>query len=244
VLRANLSTSGTLASADRAVVSWSGGKDSCLAAHLAAEQGLRIAALLCMVEPAADRSRSHALPSWILHAQARAIGCDLELVPAGWPDYEQAFVTALTGLHAQGVREAIFGDIDLQPHREWEEKVCARAGIAARLPLWEWPRERVVEEILGRGIEAVCVCVNTRFLGAEFCGRPYDKSFVADLPAGVDACGENGEFHTCVTRAPLLRTAIPVRVTGRERYIAPPDQGSAEFWFARLAEDAAAPLSH
>jgi uncharacterized protein (TIGR00290 family) len=218
----------------RAVVSWSGGKDSCLATHLAREENFRIDALLCMLEPNADRSRSHALPSWVLRAQAEAMGCKLLMPRAGWPDYEAVFVQQLRDLQAEGITHAIFGDIDLQPHRDWEEKVCAAARVSAHLPLWHWPRSRAVEEIFARGFEATCVCVNTRFLPAEFCGRPYDPAFLRDLPAGVDACGENGEFHTCVTYAPLFAQRIGVRVCGRTPYRAPAELGGDEFWFATL----------
>lgn len=232
-------TSGTLKG--RAVVSWSGGKDSCLAAHLAAESGYRIDALLCMLEPDADRSRSHALPSWVLEAQAEAMGCRLLLPRAGWPDYEAVFMRQLHELRASGVSSAIFGDIDLEPHREWEEKVCQAAGLSAVLPLWGWQRDRAVAEFLGRGFEAICVCVNTRFLPAEFCGRPYDATFLRDLPAGVDACGENGEFHTCVTNAPMFAQKIGVCVVGRTLYHAPPEFGGDEFWFAAVERCSPAP---
>jgi uncharacterized protein (TIGR00290 family) len=219
----------------RALASWSGGKDSCLAVHLALEQGASLDALLCMVEPDADRSRSHALPGWLLEAHARAMGVPLLRPRAGWPDYERVFVAALHEARARGTTHVVFGDIDLEPHRAWEEKVCASAGLVAELPLWLWPRARAVEEIFARGIEAVCVCTNSRFLPAEFCGRTYDRDFIRDLPAGVDACGENGEFHTCVTNAPRFAQPIAVSVVGRERYVAPSEYGGDEFWFATLA---------
>jgi uncharacterized protein (TIGR00290 family) len=218
----------------RAVVSWSGGKDSCLAAHLAHEEGFRIDALLCMLEPNADRSRSHALPSWVLRAQADTMGCRLLMPRAGWPDYEAVLVQQLRALQADGITHAVFGDIDLQPHRDWEEKVCAAAQVSAHLPLWQWPRARAVEELLARGFEAICVCVNTRFLPATFCGRRYDAAFLRDLPTGVDACGENGEFHTCVTYAPMFARRIGVRVVGIRPYRAPAELGGDEFSFATL----------
>jgi diphthamide synthase (EF-2-diphthine--ammonia ligase) len=190
-----------------------------------------------MLEPDADRSRSHALPAWVLRAQADAMRARLWLPRAGWPDYEAVFVRQLRELRAEGITQAIFGDIDLQPHRDWEEKVCTAAQVSARLPLWGWPRSHAVDEIFTRGIQATCVCVNTRFLPAEFCGRPYDAKFLRDLPAGVDACGENGEFHTCVTDAPLFASPIGIRVIGQTWYRAPPELGGDEFCFAAVEPD-------
>ena len=224
----------TVQSPPRAVVSWSGGKDSCLAALLAREQGFRIEALLCVFEPDADRSRSHALPAWILQAQAEAMGCTLLMPRAGWSDYESVFLEQLRDLRDGGFTHAIFGDIDLQSHRDWEEHVCSAVGLSAFLPLWHWPRVEIVDQIFSRGIESTCVCVNSRLLGAEFCGRRYDPDFVRDLPPEVDACGENGEFHTCVTDAPTFARRIDVQVVGRRAYRAPPEFGGDEFWFATL----------
>jgi uncharacterized protein (TIGR00290 family) len=218
----------------RAIVSWSGGKDSCLALHLAHEQGLAPAALVTMFDEGAVRSRSHALPRDVVAAQARALGLHATMPPTSWPAYESDFVAVLQHAAAGGATHAVFGDIDLAPHREWEEKVCARAGLAAVLPLWHWPRRRVVDEVFARGIDAIVVCVNTRWLPREFCGRRYDRQFVADLPEGVDACGENGEFHTCVVNAPLFAAPVPVGVRGLVPYDAPAQHGGDRFWFAEL----------
>lgn len=221
-------------SARQALCSWSGGKDCCLALHLALEQDLQVSTLLTVLEEDADRSRSHALPETLLRAQADAMGMTLITPRADWARYEQVFIETLVSERALGVEHAVFGDIDLVPHREWEERVCGVAGLTAQLPLWLWPRSRVVEEIFRRDIEALCVCVNTRFLPKSFCGRRYDRQFVADLPADVDACGENGEFHTFVTDAPRFRAAVAVVVAGLREYRAPSEYGGDVFWFAEL----------
>jgi uncharacterized protein (TIGR00290 family) len=217
-----------------ALCSWSGGKDSCLALHLALDAGLKVTRLLTMFEPDADRSRSHALGEELLRAQAEALALELVLPRAGWESYESVFVAELERARLDGIEQAIFGDIDLVAHREWEEKVCARAGLAAYLPLWEWPRARVVDALFEHAIEAVCVCVNTRYLSREFCGRPYDRAFLRDLPQGVDACGENGEFHTFVTHAPRFRSPIRTRVKDLWQYRGPAEYGGDLFWFADL----------
>lgn len=218
-----------------ALCSWSGGKDSCLALHLAMDEGLRVTTLLTVLEEAADRSRSHALPEHLLRAQAQALGVSLLTPRASWANYEPVFIDTLRAAAHNGCGVAVFGDIDLQPHRDWEEKVCAAAHMTARLPLWDWPRAQVVEALFERGMQAICVCVNTRYLPKEFCGRRYDRQFVADLPAGVDACGENGEFHTFVTHAPRFHVPIAARVERLSRYVGPAEYGGEEFWFAELA---------
>lgn len=217
-----------------ALCSWSGGKDSCLALHLSLEAGIPVRRLVTVFEPDADRSRSHALPKELLAAQADALGLELCAPRADWASYERVFVAELERARLAGIGQAIFGDIDLLPHREWEEKVCQRAALSARLPLWNWPRERVVAEIFRRGMQAICVCVNARFLPEEFCGRAYDETFIRDLPGGVDACGENGEFHTFVTQAPRFTRPIDVRVTARRRYVGPAEYGAEVYWFAEL----------
>ena len=219
----------------RAFCSWSGGKDSCLAYHLAADAGMAPGTLVSMFEPDADRNRSHGVPEALIAAQARALGADLRVARAGWSDYERVFGATLADLRAQGITRGVFGDIDLEAHRAWEERMCAHAGMLAVLPLWEWPRDRVVAEVFARGIESICVCVNARFLPATFCGRRYDPEFVADLPAGVDACGENGEFHTFVTNAPRFDRPVAAQVMRVDSYVAPLPQGGDTFAFARLA---------
>jgi uncharacterized protein (TIGR00290 family) len=219
----------------RALCSWSGGKDSCLALHVALEDGLEVDTLLTVFDDTDDRSRSHALPAALIAAQADALGMRLLLVRADWNHYEAVFIAALANARCAGIHHAVFGDIDLLAYRQWEERVCAIAHVNPHLPLWLKPRNSVVEAVLGQGIEALCVCVNTRFLPKEFCGRPYDAQFIRDLPEHVDACGENGEFHTFVTNAPRFRQPISVRHAPLRSYTAPAAYGSDEFWFADLS---------
>lgn len=193
----------------RAFFSWSGGKDSMLALHRALDAGVRVEALLAMFDESGQRSRSHALPPALMQAQAEALGIPLVMRSAGWSGYEAVFTAQLRDFAAQGLTHGVFGDIDLQPHRDWEEKVCSAAGLRALLPLWQQPRRTLVDELLALGYRARVVCVDAHFLDAGFCGREFDAAFIADLPEGVDACGENGEFHTFVFDGP--RFAQPVR---------------------------------
>lgn len=192
----------------RAFFSWSGGKDSMLALHRALASGYRVEALLVMFDEEGERSRSHGLPPRLLQAQARALGIPLVMRRASWATYEAEFIAATTDFAAQGLRYGVFGDIDLEPHRAWEEKVCSAAGLEAALPLWQEPRVALVEEFLALGYRARVVCTNGHWLDSSFCGRLFDAAFLRDLPPGVDACGENGEFHTFVFDGP--RFAAPV----------------------------------
>jgi diphthine-ammonia ligase len=196
----------------RAFFSWSGGKDSMLALHRALDAGYRVEALLAMFDETGERSRSHAIAPALMHAQADALGIALVTRSASWSDYEAVFSAQLRTFAAQGLSHGLFGDIDLQAHRDWEEKVCAAAGLQAVLPLWHQDRRALADEVLRLGYRARVVCVDARWLDASYCGIDYDASFIARLPADVDACGENGEFHTFVYDGPRFASPVIHRV--------------------------------
>jgi uncharacterized protein (TIGR00290 family) len=218
-----------------AFVSWSGGKDSALALHRARASGLEVRAVLTMLEETGQRSRSHGVPLAVMQAQANAMGIDLVTASASWADYESVFIATAKSLAARGFTHGVFGDIDLQAHRDWEEKVCAAAGVSTVLPLWNNARSDVAEAVLDLGFRAKIVCVNGRYLDESFCGCEYDQAFVDSLPEHVDLCGENGEFHSFVYDGPIFERPVPVRVEKRHTYVAPPNQGSDTFYFAELA---------
>jgi len=217
-----------------ALVSWSGGKDSCLAMWRARQSGMSIRRLITAMDESGSSSRSHGVPPELIKAQADALGAEMRFYYTSWSNYEERFIATLREAHSDGIRQAVFGDIDLMPHREWEEKVCAKADIAPCLPLWDEPRRKLVDEFLSLGFKAVVVCVNAKSLGEEFCGREFDESFLADLPASVDACGENGEFHTFVYDGPAF--AHPVAFKRKEivPYQAPADKGATPYFFQKL----------
>jgi uncharacterized protein (TIGR00290 family) len=216
------------------VCSSSGGKDSMLALWHARTLNLRATTLLTMFDETGERSRSHGVPKVLVEAQARALGLDLVAPSAGWKDYEKVFVEALNELRSRGHEAAIFGDIDLEPHREWEERVCRQAGLDHCLPLWHRDRRELARESIALGFKAIVVCVDSRYLGDEFCGRQFDLSFIADLPPGVDACGENGEFHTFVYDGPMFQRPVEFALKGRSEYVASPEFGSQRYCFANL----------
>lgn len=218
-----------------AAISWSGGKDCCLAMHRAAASGLDVRYLLAMFDESGERTRSHAIPREVMRAQAEALGLALLAPSANWAEYEDVFVGALAELRQAGVSDVVFGDIDLQPHREWEEKVCAAAGLRPHLPLWLEDRRALAEEVLTLGYRALVVCTDDRWLDASFCGRPYDRAYIAGLPAEVDVCGENGEFHTFVLDGPSFRRPVDATVSAVESRAIPFGSQSYTYHFARLA---------
>ena len=179
-----------------------------LALHRALAAQWRVEALLAMFDESGERSRSHAIPAQLMQAQADALGIPLVVGRASWMDYEAVFGAQLREFSARGLTHGLFGDIDLRAHRDWEEKVCAAAGLRALLPLWQEPRRALVDELLALGYRARVVCVDARALDASFCGREFDAGFLADLPDGVDACGENGEFHTFVFDGPRFSRPV------------------------------------
>lgn len=180
-------------------------------------------------------SRSHGVSRSLHLAQAAALGIELSFYSTSWKTYEEKFIATLQAARSDGMAEAIFGDIDLLPHREWEEKVCAKAGLKANLPLWNEPREKLVDEFLTLGFKAIVVSVNGKFLAEEFCGREFDRVFLADLPDGIDACGENGEFHTFVYDGPAFRN--PVAFQGGEvlRHHTPAELGGGNYFVQSLS---------
>ena len=213
----------------------SGGKDSLLALWYARQQGYRVTTMLTMFDETGERSRSHGIGKPLMQAQANALGMTLVTPHASWQSYETEFVATLSTLHTTGHAGVVFGDIDLQAHRDWEEKVCARANLSAHLPLWQHDRGQLAQQVMQLGFKAIVVCVDHRHLTADYCGREYNREFVESLPEGVDACGENGEFHTFVFDGPMFGSRLDVAVAAIEGYHAPQEFGGGRFSFARLS---------
>lgn len=217
-----------------AVCSFSGGKDSCLALWRAQQQGVDVRSLLVMLEESGERSRSHAIPPSLLERQAQALRLTLVTRNASWRRYEEVFIAALRELRASGHEIAIFGDIDLQAHRDWEEHACTAAGLTALLPLWRQDRHAIAQAIIDEDFRAVVVCVDTSRLSEEFCGREYDAAFIDALPANVDVCGENGEFHTFVYDGPNFAIPVAHEIRGFQDIVTPAEFGTIRYRYAQL----------
>lgn len=195
--------------------SWSGGKDSCLALYHALNSGGIPGYLFTMLAPGGERSQSHGVPLSLLERQAAALGVPLVVREATFEEYEEVFVDQLRALRALGVEAGVFGDIDLPEHRAWQEKVCAAAGIAPFLPLWQKPRRELARQFVALGFTAVIVAVRRGVVPVEFLGRPFDGATIAALEGlGIDTAGEAGEFHTFVTGGPVFRYPVSYEVRG------------------------------
>lgn len=210
-----------------ALVSWSGGKDSCYAAQLAQQQGFVIKAFLAVLNEAGAISRSHGIPAEILQKQAEAAGVPIKLISASWQEYEPKFTEALLEAKEKwDVSYTIFGDIDLDEHRAWEEKVCDKAGLQAVLPLWKKDRKELVLQMIDEEVQMLIVSCNTK-MGERFLGRYITKELVEELESlGIDPCGEEGEFHTLVT---AYKTSLfPFKVNIKEKLL------HNDYWFCSL----------
>lgn len=205
-------------------LSWSGGKDSALALH-ALQQGSRyqVVSLLTTLSAEFGRISHHGVRETLLDAQAESIGLPLKkiMLPTGGSDrcinavYENLMRDAMQGYHRQGVRTIVFGDIFLQDLRDYREGKLREVGMNAIFPIWGIDTTVLVRRFIELGFKAYLCCVCENKLGADFVGRPIDDSLLTDLPAGVDPCGENGEYHSFVHDGPIFK--YPVRVAVGEK---------------------------
>jgi diphthamide synthase (EF-2-diphthine--ammonia ligase) len=143
-------------------------------------------------------------------AQVAALGGQWQPVRVPEGGYADAFAATLAGLRTEGFDAVVFGDIDLQAHRDWLAPACERAGLQAVFPLWGRPRSAIAAAVIARGIRARLVCVDLSLLDAAFCGAPYDTALLARLPSGVCPAGEDGEFHTVVLHMPGMAAPLAV----------------------------------
>jgi uncharacterized protein (TIGR00290 family) len=192
---------------------WSGGKDSAMALHaLQSAREYRVTALLTTVTEEYDRISMHGVRRVLLERQAASIGLPLHavLIPPQCINatYEARMKQALSEHLARGVERVAFGDIFLEDLRVYREKNLAQIEMRALFPIWKRDTRELARDFVRNGFRAITVCVDPRVLDPSFAGRVLDESFFADLPPGVDPCGENGEFHTFVFDGPVFQTPI------------------------------------
>lgn len=199
----------------KAIVSWSSGKDSAYALHQARSSGdYEVIGVLTTVTAAFQRVSMHGVREELLDAQVEQLGlpCRKVRIPSPCPNaiYEREMMAALAEFQGQGVQHVIFGDLFLQDIRAYREAQLGAIGMSGVFPLWMRDTAVLAREMLESGVRATLTCVDPRKLDASFAGRPFDTQLLATLPAGIDPCGENGEFHTFISAGPMFPRAIQV----------------------------------
>lgn len=199
----------------RTLLSWSTGKDSAWALHkLRQRPDMNVVGLVTTINAAFDRVAMHGVRRALLEAQAAAAGLPLHVLPIPYPcpneDYERIMGAFVAEQAAAGVEAIAFGDLYLEDIRRYREAKLAGTGIAPLFPLWGLDTRGLAHEMLDGGLQAHVTCVDPRKLPRSFAGRRFDAALLADLPAGVDPCAENGEFHTFASAGPMFARPIAV----------------------------------
>ncbi len=229
----------------KAIFCWSGGKDSSLCLYKVLQQNqYEVCYLLTTVNGNNHRISMHGVREELLDAQAAAIGIPqlkVYVYEGNNTEYENAMGATLEKAKQQGITHVIFGDIFLEDLRQYREANLAKAGLTAVFPLWKQNSHDLINEFISLGFKTVTCCINDALLNETHVGRVIDKAFINSLPAGVDVCGENGEFHTFCYDGPIF--SQPVNITAGEKIYKPLqlnpndtfDPGNTKgFWFAEL----------
>ncbi|HEY6306234.1 MAG TPA: ATP-binding protein [Candidatus Angelobacter sp.] len=199
----------------KVLLSWSSGKDSAWALHLLRRQPqYEIAGLVTTINSAFDRVAMHSTRRALVEMQAAAAGLPWLAVPLPWPcsnqEYERIMKDVCVRAVDEGVTAIAFGDLFLSDIRAYRERQLQGSGLEPLFPLWQLPTDQLARQMIAAGLRAKLVCVDPKKLAPEFAGRDFDLHLLADLPAGVDPCGENGEFHSFVYAGPMFNQEIPV----------------------------------
>jgi uncharacterized protein (TIGR00290 family) len=210
----------------KALLAWSGGKDSAWMLHvLRRDPSLEIAGLFTTVDEDEGRVAVHAVRPALLAEQARLAGASLHCIAIPRPcpnvEYERRMAEFLARAKADGVTHLAFGDLFLEDIRRYRERQFEGSGFELLFPLWGLPTRPLAEEMTAGGLAAWIVCVDTRRAPRGWAGRVYDERFVDEIPEGIDPCGENGEFHTFVFQGPMLGARVaasPGEISEREGF--------------------------
>jgi uncharacterized protein (TIGR00290 family) len=201
----------------RILLSWSSGKDSAWSLHVLRQRGeYEVAGLLTTFNEAADRVAMHAVRRDLVEQQSAAAGLPLWAVPLPWPcsneQYESLMAQTCAKAVSEGIEGVAFGDLFLGDVRAYREKQMTGTGLQPIFPVWGRPTRALAEEMIAGGLRAKLTCVDTTKLDQSFAGREFDQSLLSALPAGVDPCGERGEFHSFVYAGPMLNATLPISV--------------------------------
>jgi uncharacterized protein (TIGR00290 family) len=200
----------------RVVLSWSSGKDSAWALHVLWQMpNIEVIALVTTFNRQADRVAMHAVRRKLVLAQAERVGLPLWPVELPWPCSNQDYECLMRGLCERavngGATHIAFGDLYLQDVRAYREKQLQGSGLTPLFPLWQLPTRQLAQDMISAGLRAKLTCVDPKKLERSFAAREFDAALLDELPSDVDACGENGEFHTFVYAGPMFQSGIPVK---------------------------------
>lgn len=198
------------------VISFSGGKDSMLALHRMIKNGYTPVALLTTVKKNEGESWTHGINLDFLNRVSKSLGIDLITVECGVSEYESEFERKLLEAKEKGATICVYGDIDIEHHRQWGVDRCNAVNINAEFPLWQENREDLVYEFIDNGYKAIIKTINLNNLGEEFLGEILTKDLIQKIKeTGSDACGENGEYHTFVSDGPLFKIPINFEIESK-----------------------------
>jgi len=206
-----------MAARPKALIAWSSGKDSAWALHEARRAGeFDIVGALTTVTDTFARVSMHGVREVILQAQLAAAGLPSIVVRIPYPcpneAYETRMAEALAAAKANGISAIIFGDLFLEDIRAYRVAKLAGTGIEPLFPLWQRPTDQLARDMIAGGLETYLATVDLKKLSTSFAGRKFDQALLADFPPGIDPCGENGEFHSCVVAGPMFSRRIEVSV--------------------------------
>lgn len=230
--------------AHKSFFNWSGGKDSSLALyHILKDKNYSVEKLLTNISGTYNRISMHGVREELLERQAGAMGIPLQkmILPEqpSMQEYENHMMQTMHELQQQHFTHSVFGDIFLEDLKIYRERQLARVEMTAVFPVWKRDTTELIHEFIELGFKTIVVCVNEKYLDKSFCGRIIDKNFIKDLPANVDVCGENGEFHTFVFDGPIFKKPISFskgEIVHR-KYVAPKDEKDNCFQQGVAAEE-------
>jgi uncharacterized protein (TIGR00290 family) len=201
----------------KTLISWSSGKDSAWTLHvLKQDPTIEIVGLFCTVNQFSDRVAIHGVRRELLLQQAESVNLPVEIIYIPYPcsnvDYATIMTSFVTKARQRGIDCFAFGDLFLEDIRMYRETLLRDTGITPLFPLWGIPTKTLSQQMVSNGLKAIITCINAERFSQEYAGRKYDESFLEEIPAGIDPCGENGEFHSFAFDGPMFQYPINVSI--------------------------------
>lgn len=198
------------------IMSFSGGKDSTLALYRMIKKGYKPVALLITLKKNKGKSWTHGITNSLLEKVSKSLQIPILKVECDIDEYETEFEKALIEGKKMGAQICVFGDIDIEEHKQWDILRCENTGLKAKFPLWQEDRGKLVYEFIDSGFTTIIKTINLKYLDEKYLGKVLDRSVVKEIElSGADICGENGEYHTFVINGPLFSQPIEFENKGK-----------------------------